>query len=420
MDRIFILGGSKLNGEIELSGSKNAVLPIMAGTLIQEGVYRINNVPLLSDVFTMADVLKVLGAKVQFDDNSVVIDTRGAVGYEAPYEIVKKMRASYYVLGPLVSRLKRARVSLPGGCVLGPRPVDLHIKGLKALNVNVEIINGYIEAITDRIIGDKIYLEGEKGSSVGATINTIFAATRCEGETIINGAAIEPEVTDTVNFLKKMGADIEGEGTKVIKIRGKKDYVPIDYEVIPDRIEAGTFLSAVAATGGDITIKGVITEHLESVIAKLKDAGLKININGKSVNIKSDGTIKPVDITVGPYPKFPTDLQAPFTSMLLKAEGVSVVTETIFENRFMHIPELIRMGADIKMDDNTAIIKGGNTLKGAPVMASDIRGGAALIVAGLIASGETSISRVYHIDRGYERIDKKLEKLGAKIWRVRE
>ncbi len=420
MDRIFILGGSKLSGEIEVSGSKNAVLPIMAGTLIQEGVYRIKNVPLLMDVYTMADVLRVLGVKVQFEENSVVIDTRGAVGYEAPYDIVKKMRASYYVLGSLVSRLKRARVSLPGGCVLGPRPVDLHIKGLKALNVSVNIINGYIEAEADRIKGNKIYLEGDKGSSVGATINTIFAATRCEGETIINGAAIEPEVLDVISFLKKMGADIEGEGTKVVKIRGKKEFTPVDYEVIPDRIEAGTFLSAVAATGGDVTIKNVIPEHLENVIEKLKEAGVNLSVYEKNINIKSEGEIKPVDIVVGPYPKFPTDLQAPFTSMLLRAEGVSVITETIFENRFMHIPELIRMGADIKIDDNTAIIKGGGNLKGAPVMASDIRGGAALVIAGLIASGETSISRVYHIDRGYEKIDKKLEEIGAKIWRVRE
>lgn len=420
MDRIFILSGAQLSGEIEISGSKNAVLPIMAGALIQEGVYRIKNVPLLMDVFTMADVLKVLGAKVKFEDHSVIIDTNGAVGYEAPYDIVKKMRASYYVLGPLVSRLKRARVSLPGGCVLGPRPVDLHIKGLQALNVRVNILNGYIEAETDKIIGNKIFLEGDKGSSVGATINTIFAATRCEGETIINGAAIEPEVCDVINFLKKMGADIEGERTKVIKIKGKKEFIPVEYEVIPDRIEAGTFLSAVTATGGDVTIKNVIPEHLESVLHKLKEAGAVLDIEGTKIRIRSEAELRPIDVVVGPYPKFPTDLQAPFTSMLLKAEGVSVVTETIFENRFMHVPELIRMGADIKIDNNIAIIRGGKNLKGAPVMASDIRGGAALIIAGLMATGETSISRVYHIDRGYENIDKKLEKIGAKIWRVRE
>uniref|UniRef100_A0A7C3UPX3 UDP-N-acetylglucosamine 1-carboxyvinyltransferase n=1 Tax=candidate division WOR-3 bacterium TaxID=2052148 RepID=A0A7C3UPX3_UNCW3 len=420
MDRIFIIGGSKLTGEVEISGSKNAVLPIMAGTLIQEGVYTIRNIPILMDVLTMAEVLKNLGAKINFEGNSVTIDTRGQVGYEAPYELVKKMRASYYVLGPLVSRLKRARVSLPGGCVLGPRPVDLHIRGLKSLSVNIDIVNGYIEASCEKIIGNTIYLEGEKGPSVGATINTIFAATRCEGETIINGAAIEPEVVDVVNFLKKMGAKIEGEGTKVIKIKGVKELNPTDYEVIPDRIEAGTFLAAAMATGGELTLKNVIPEHLHTVLDKLKESGAKIYIDKNSIRINGENGLKPIDIIVGPYPEFPTDLQPQFTSMLLKADGLSMVKETIFENRFMHIPELIRMGADIKINDDTAIIKGGNSIKGAPVMASDIRCGAALIIAGLIANGETSISRVYHIDRGYENIDKKLEKLGAKIWRVRE
>ena len=420
MDRLIVYGGKRLKGVVEISGAKNSALPIMAGTLLVEGEFILHNVPRVRDVFTMKEVLENLGAKVKIEGNTVVIDTRGAVGYEAPYEIVKKMRASYYVLGPLVSRLGRARVSLPGGCAIGARPVDLHIKGLRALSVNVNLIHGYIEAEAERIIGREIFLEGVKGPSVGATINTMMAAVRCEGKTIIDGAAMEPEVVDVANFLKKMGAKIYGEGTRRIEIEGVNQLHPVEYTIIPDRIEAGTYAVAGVITRGDIALKNVRPDHMDAVLTKLKETGAKIDVNNREIRVRGNIEIKATDIRVSPYPGFPTDMQAQFMALLCVADGVSIVTETIFENRFMHVPELMRMGADLTIDGQNVIVRGKHSLSGAPVMASDLRASAALVIAGLVATGKTEISRVYHIDRGYERVEEKLKKLGAEIWRVRE
>jgi len=420
MDKLVIYGGKRLNGIVEINGAKNAALPIMAGTLLVEGEFIIHNIPLVRDVFTMAEVLETLGAKVKIEDHTAIIDTRGAVGYEAPYELVKKMRASYYVLGPLVSRLGRARVSLPGGCAIGARPVDLHIKGLRELSVKVNLVHGYIEAEAERVIGKEIFLEGVKGPSVGATINTMMAAVRCNGKTIIDGAAMEPEVVDVANFLRTMGAEISGAGTRRIEITGVKKLSPVEYTIIPDRIEAGTYAVSGVITNGDIVLRNVIPEHLEAVLRKLEETGADIKRRGREVRVKGQGRIRSTDIRVSPYPGFPTDMQAQFMALLCIADGVSVITETIFENRFMHVPELMRMGADLTIDGQSVVVRGKPSLSGAPVMASDLRASAALVIAGLVATGKTEVSRVYHIDRGYERVEEKLKRLGAEIWRVRE
>ena len=420
MDKLVIYGGKRLNGIVEINGAKNAALPIMAGTLLVEGEFIIHNIPLVRDVFTMAEVLETLGAKVKIEDHTAIIDTRGAVGYEAPYELVKKMRASYYVLGPLVSRLGRARVSLPGGCAIGARPVDLHIKGLRELSVRVNLVHGYIEAEVERVIGKEIFLEGVKGPSVGATINTMMAAVRCSGKTIIDGAAMEPEVVDVANFLRTMGAEISGAGTRRIEITGVKKLNPVEYTIIPDRIEAGTYAVSGVITGGDIVLRNVIPEHLDAVLRKLEETGADIKRRGREIRVKGQGRIRSTDIRVSPYPGFPTDMQAQFMALLCIADGVSVITETIFENRFMHVPELMRMGADLTIDGQNVVVRGKPSLSGAPVMASDLRASAALVIAGLVATGKTEVSRVYHIDRGYERVEEKLKRLGAEIWRVRE
>jgi len=420
MDKLVIYGGKRLNGIVEINGAKNAALPIMAGTLLVEGEFIIHNIPLVRDVFTMAEVLETLGAKVKIEDHTAIIDTRGAVGYEAPYELVKKMRASYYVLGPLVSRLGRARVSLPGGCAIGARPVDLHIKGLRELSVRVNLVHGYIEAEAERVIGKEIFLEGVKGPSVGATINTMMAAVRCNGKTIIDGAAMEPEVVDVANFLRTMGAEISGAGTRRIEITGVKKLNPVEYTIIPDRIEAGTYAVSGVITGGDIVLRNVIPEHLDAVLRKLEETGADIKRRGREIRVKGQGRIRSTDIRVSPYPGFPTDMQAQFMALLCIADGVSVITETIFENRFMHVPELMRMGADLTIDGQNVVVRGKPSLSGAPVMASDLRASAALVIAGLVATGKTEVSRVYHIDRGYERVEEKLKRLGAEIWRVRE
>ena len=420
MDKLVIYGGKRLKGIVEINGAKNAALPIMAGSLLVEGEFIIHNIPLVRDVFTMAEVLETLGAKVKIEDHTAIIDTRGAVGYEAPYELVKKMRASYYVLGPLVSRLGRARVSLPGGCAIGARPVDLHIKGLRELSVKVNLVHGYIEAEAERVIGKEIFLEGVKGPSVGATINTMMAAVRCNGKTIIDGAAMEPEVVDVASFLRTMGAEISGAGTRRIEITGVKKLSPVEYTIIPDRIEAGTYAVSGVITNGDIVLRNVIPEHLEAVLRKLEETGADIKRRGREVRVKGQGMIRSTDIRVSPYPGFPTDMQAQFMALLCIADGVSVITETIFENRFMHVPELMRMGADLTIDGQSVVVRGKPSLSGAPVMASDLRASAALVIAGLVATGKTEVSRVYHIDRGYERVEEKLKRLGAEIWRVRE
>ncbi|MCD6399781.1 UDP-N-acetylglucosamine 1-carboxyvinyltransferase [candidate division WOR-3 bacterium] len=421
MDKLVIYGGNRLKGVVEVSGAKNSALPIMAATLLKEGKFKIDNIPLVRDIYTMAEVLEALGAKIQFNEHSVLIDTTGAVGHEAPYELVKKMRASYYVLGPLIARLKRARVSLPGGCAIGARPVDLHLKGLKALSVNVSIVHGYIEASTKSLTGSEVFLEGVKGPSVGATINTMMAATLAKGKTIIEGAAMEPEVVDVANFLKKIGAKISGHGTRRIEIKGvKKLDADIEYRIIPDRIEAGTYAVAAAITEGDVLIKGAKESHMKAIIKKLRETGAEVDAQGDKLRVKSRKPLKATDVRVAPFPGFPTDMQAQFMALLCIADGVSVVNESIFENRFMHVPELMRMGADLTIDGQSVIIRGKNMLSGAPVMASDLRASAALVLAGLVAAGKTEISRVYHLDRGYEKMEKKLKRLGADIWRIRE
>lgn len=420
MDKFVIKGGVPLEGEVQLSGAKNASLPIMAASLLTDGKCIIQGVPDVTDVKTMARILEFLGAKISFEKDRVEISPPKRPHFEAPYEFVKKMRASYYVLGPLIAKFKKARVSLPGGCAIGTRPVDLHLKGLQELGCNIDIVHGYIEASCQKLRGKHIYLAGPKGSSVGATINVMSAATLSSDTTVIEGAACEPEVVDCANFLKCMGAKIDDAGSPLIKIKGVKRLKGCSYRIIPDRIEAGTFAFAAAATNGDVKIKGGRVEHLQSVLDKLKEAGVKIKRIPGGIRVSSGRAKTPINISVAPYPGFPTDLQAQAMAMLTKVKGISIVTETIFENRFMQVPELIRLGADISIEGNSSIIKGKKRLEGAPVMASDLRASAALVIAGLIANGETSVSRIYHLDRGYESLEKKLGNLGAKIERVAE
>ena len=422
MDKFIIEGGVPLRGEVEISGAKNAVLPIMAASLLASGKSIIYNVPDVQDVKTMMEVLKILGANVLFvrEEKKLEIDTLGTIGYETPYDIVKKMRASYYVLGPLLAKQHRARVSLPGGCAIGARPIDLHLKGMEALSAEIDIRNGYIEARCNGLKGNYVYLMGKKGTSVGATINVLMAATLAEGKTVIEGAALEPEVENVSQFLNKMGARIEGVGTQHLEIEGVEELHPAEIDVIPDRIEAGTFAVAGIITDGDITIKNINQGHFSAVIEKLREVGGKISNDGNGINVKRTESVKSTDLTVAPYPGFPTDMQAQFMALMTIADGISVITETIFENRFMHVLELNRMGADITIDGNSAVVKGVKNLYGAPVMASDLRASAALVLAGLIAIGKTEVHRVYHIDRGYERIEEKITKLGGKIWRERE
>jgi len=422
MDKFVIEGGSPLKGEVEISGAKNAVLPMMAASLLTEGRSVIRNVPDVQDVRTMKEMLETLGADVSFirEKRQLEIDTTGTIGYEAPYEIVKKMRASYYVLGPLLANQHRARVSLPGGCAIGARPVDLHLKGMKELGAEIDIRNGYIEASCDKLKGNYIYLMGKNGTSVGATINVMMASTLADGKTVIEGSALEPEVGNVIEFLNKMGAKIKGIGTQHLEIEGVKELHSAEIEVIPDRIEVGTFAVAGIITNGDITIKNVNLSHIETVLSKLKEVGGKISEVDNGISVRGNGGIVSTDLTVAPYPGFPTDMQAQFMALMTVADGISVITETIFENRFMHVLELNRMGADITIDGSSAVVKGVKNLYGCPVMASDLRASAALVLAGLVTVGKTDVHRVYHIDRGYESIEKKINKLGGKIWREKE
>ena len=420
MDKFVIEGGVPLCGEVEVNGAKNAVLPIMAATLLAHDVFTIKNIPLVRDVYTMKKVLEVLGCRIEIDESGhvMIIDTRDRKGWEAPYELVKQMRASYYVLGSLMGKDKRARVSLPGGCAIGARPVDLHIKGLRSLGARVSVVHGYIEAEAEKLKGTKIILLGRKGPSVGATINTMMAASLAEGETVIEGAALEPEVACVAEFINKMGGKVENAGTPVIKIKGVKELHGCEFEVIPDRIEGGTYLVCGAMTG-EILIKNVIPEHMRAVIEKVKEAGAEVEEGEDWLRVKKR-ELRGTDVDVAPYPGFPTDMQAQFMAAMTIAKGRSVITETIFENRFLHVPELMRMGADIKIEGPSAVVSGVPSLSGAPVMASDLRASAALVLAGLVAEGRTEVHRVYHIDRGYERIVEKLQSLGARIWRERE
>ncbi len=415
MKSIVINGGKKLSGVVSISGAKNAALPIIAATLLCEGEHRIANVPSLVDVKTLARILKNMGVAVEFTDHSAAIDSSKVANPEAPYDLVRTMRASVLVLGPLVARFGRARVSLPGGCAIGARPVNLHIMGLQKMGAHVEIEHGYVVAQAKRLKGAQIYFDIV---TVTGTENLMMAAALADGETVLENAAREPEVVDLAGALVQMGAKIEGAGTDVIRIRGVEQLRPMDYQVLPDRIETGTFVIAAAITGGQVTIKNCSPEHLDALLGKVREAGADITSSHGTLTVKGNGNIKPVDVKTLPYPGFPTDMQAQFMSLMSLAGGTSVINETIFENRFTHVAELRRMGANIVIEGRSAVVKGVPNLSGAPVMATDLRASASLILAGLAAEGQTTVSRIYHLDRGYESIEEKLSGLGADIKRV--
>ncbi|MCX8110030.1 MAG: UDP-N-acetylglucosamine 1-carboxyvinyltransferase [Syntrophorhabdaceae bacterium] len=419
MDKFVIEGGGRLTGNVKISGSKNAALPLLAATILKKGVYQIENVPRLRDIGTMTRLLNILGAKTEWvDHNTLKVDTNDINNHIAPYELVKQMRASVLVLGSLTGGLKRATVSYPGGCAIGERPINLHIKGLQALGCDVNIKEGYVDVTAKKLKGARIRFDT---TTVGGTENIMMAAVMAKGETIIENAAREPEVVDLARMLKKMGARIEGEGTEIIKITGVNDLTPCNYKVIPDRIETGTFLIACGITRGNMVIEGCMPGHVKSLIDKLREAGMDITENEDT--IKAAMTKKrpmAVDVKTAPYPGFPTDMQAQIMALMTVSRGVSAITETIFENRMMHVAEMRRMGADIKVIGNTAIVRGVKMLSGAKVMATDLRASASLILTGLTAYGITEISRIYHLDRGYESIEEKLKSLGAKIERRKD
>jgi UDP-N-acetylglucosamine 1-carboxyvinyltransferase len=418
MDKILVHGGHTLSGSIRIGGSKNSALPILAATLLTKEPCVIHHVPDLSDIHYMLQILSHLGAQVERASGTVTVQAE-KIATTAPYEIVRKMRASVCVLGPLLGREKEATVSLPGGCVIGDRPIDLHLKGFEGLGAMNRIEAGNVKVFAGELRGGVINLRGKNGPTVLGTDNVMMAACLAEGVTVIESAAAEPEVVDLANFLNAMGAKIEGAGTRRIIIEGVKELHGAEHEVIPDRIEAGTYLAAGAIAGKEVTLKRVRPDHLESVVALLGEAGYKIVSTKDTMTIHGNGGPNSLQITTEPYPGFPTDMQAQMCALLAKSSGISVVTETIFPQRYMHVSEMKRMGADIEINGPTAIIKGVERLSGAPVMASDLRASAALVLAGLHADGVTEVNRVYHIDRGYESIDDKLNALGAHIERVK-
>ncbi len=416
MDKIIIEGPTRLNGKIAVSGAKNAVLPIIVASLLSEGTCRILDVPNLADVITIRDVLNDLGAKAEMIDTNIMeINCSGIFKHEAPYDYVSKMRASVLVMGPLLGRLGKARISMPGGCAIGTRPIDLHLKGFEAMGVRITMEHGYIMAEAPKLTGARVYLDYP---SVGATENILMAGVLAEGITIIENAAEEPEIVDLANFVNSMGGKVKGAGTKIIKIEGVRELGPTTHTVIPDRIEAGSYMIAATITGGELILENVIIDHLKPVIAKLKEVGAEIEEGESGLFIRQNNPIKAVDIKTLPYPGFPTDLQAQFMALMSVAQGTSVLSETVFENRFMHAEELRRMGADIKIQGRSAVIEGVPKLAGTQVKASDLRAGAALIIAGLAAEGETELTNVYHIDRGYDGIVDKFRQVGAKIKRA--
>jgi UDP-N-acetylglucosamine 1-carboxyvinyltransferase len=417
MDRLLIHGGVALEGDVRISGAKNAALPILAATLLADGPVSVGNVPHLQDVTTMIELLGRMGVSVTIDDKMrVEVDASTLREPVAPYELVRTMRASIVVLGPLLARFGRADVSLPGGCAIGARPVNIHVAGLQAMGADIQIENGYIRARADRLRGARLVLETV---TVTGTENLLMAATLAEGETIIENAAREPEVVDLADFLTAMGAQIAGAGTDRIVVQGVKSLHGASYDVLPDRIETGTYLVAGAITGGRVRTKGARPGHLDAVLAKLREAGADVSAGEDWIDLDMRGRRpRAVDIRTAPYPAFPTDMQAQFAALNTIADGASAVTETIFENRFMHMLEMRRLGADIRIEGNTAIIRGRPDLTAAPVMATDLRASASLVLAGLVAKGSTEIHRIYHIDRGYECIEEKLEQLGAHIKRV--
>ena len=419
MERLVVHGGKKLQGTVKISGAKNAVLPIIAATLLgQDGETRLEEVPNLDDVKTISAVLRTLGVKVRHvpEKNELFVDAANIENVTAPYDLVRKMRASFLIMGPLLARHGEAKISLPGGCAIGTRPIDLHLKGFAALGARIDIGHGDISAVAPNgLKGARIYLDFP---SVGATENILMAASMADGQTVIENPAQEPEIVDLANFLNIMGAKIRGAGTNVIKIEGVPKLVAHDYTIIPDRIEAGTYMIAAAMTRGNVYIANAISEHLKPVIAKLKEAGVTVIEDVDGVRVSCDRRPRAVDIKTLPYPGFPTDMQAQFMAMLTISEGTSVVTETVFENRFMHVDELRRMGAKIKIDGRTSVVEGQEKLTGCQVKATDLRAGAAIVLAGLVAEGETQIGYIHHIDRGYDNLVAKLVSLGADIKRV--
>lgn len=417
MDKLIITGTSRLMGEINISGAKNSSLPIIAASILPSDKSIIENVPMLEDVFALGQILQSINAGVKIDNenNSVFIDTSNIINMEPSYDVVRKMRASFLIMGPMLARFGEFKISLPGGCNIGTRPIDLHLKGFAALGAKVNTDHGYVEARADKLRGNKIYLDFP---SVGATENIMMAAVLAEGETVIENAAAEPEVVDLSKFLNKMGAQIVGAGTDNIKIIGVKELHGTNHKLIYDRIEAGTFMTAAAITRSRIKINGINDEHLKPVIAKLQEAGTNINILDNSLIIDGNCDLKPVDIKTMPYPGFPTDMQPQMMAFFLSLMGTSMITETIFENRYMHVTEMKRLGGNIRIDGRCAVIEGGNKLTGTIVKATDLRAGAALVLCGLIAEGETVITDIYHIDRGYEHIEEKFRNLGADIRRT--
>ena len=419
MDSLLIKGGVPLHGEVTISGAKNAVLPIMAATLLTSEPCVIHRVPNLSDVKFMGQILTSLGATVKFDGDTLQVHAAKIKGV-GDYDLIRKMRGSICIMGPLLGRLKKATVSLPGGCVIGARPINLHLKGFEALGAKLTVEGGYVRAQTRRLVGADVFLGGRAGSTVLGTANVMMAAALAEGVTIIESAACEPEVVDVANFLISMGAKIVGAGSPTITITGVKELHGAEHEVIPDRIEAATYALAAATTNGEVTLLGARADHMHAVLDKMRDAGVKVERRGTALTVKRGGRLKPVDITTLPYSGFPTDAQAQMMVLMAVTPGISIITERIFESRFMHVSELARLGADIEIEGPSAIVKGGKPLSGAPVMASDLRASAALVIAGLTAKGATQVNRVYHLDRGYENIDGKLRQLGARIERVEE
>jgi UDP-N-acetylglucosamine 1-carboxyvinyltransferase len=414
MDKFVIRGGNRLSGTVAVSGAKNATLELMPAALLAPGVYRFTNTPNIRDVWTMSRLMASMGAFAELNGNDLFLDTTNITSQEAPYEHVKKMRASIHVLGPLLARYGYARVSLPGGCAWGPRPVDFHLKGLECLGAEITVEHGYIVARAERLKGGRVNFDI---ASVGATFNVMAAATLARGRTVITNAAMEPEVTAAGRLLQKMGAQIDGLGTSTLTIDGVDELKPVEEETIPDRIEAGTLLIALAMTGGKGTLTKANPYHLAVVLEKLEEAGCEIDIRADEISIAAPDRLRPVDVTTAVYPGFPTDMQAQWIAQMTCAEGASVITDTIYRDRFTHVPELVRLGCDIQLSENAATVTGGRTLLGTTVMSTDLRASVAMVLAGLVAEGETDVLRIYHLDRGYECLERKLASLGADIRR---
>ena len=417
MDKIVIKGGVPLAGVVQVSGAKNSALPLLFATLLADGVSEICNVPHLRDINTAVKLLRELGAEVSHEGDCLRVDARKIQSVEASYDLVKTMRASVLVLGPLLARCGHGRVSLPGGCAIGARPINLHLKGFEALGAEIQLDHGYVEATAAQLRGAKVYFDMP---TVGGTENLLMAAALAEGETVLENAAREPEIVQLAEALNSMGAKIQGAGTAIIRIQGVETLQPLNCSVIPDRIEAGTFMIAAAITGGNVLVRGAVEEHQEALISKLVDAGVTIQKEEDGLRVIGPEILSPVDIRTSVFPGFPTDMQAQFMALMTRSSGTSRISETVFENRFMHVCELQRMGAEIQIDGHSAIVRGVREMTGAPVMATDLRASASLILAGLASENTTEIARIYHLDRGYEKIEEKLAGLGARIWREQE